>query len=53
MKYWYIHSYTAQEEPIWYQGRAYGFRRKNGHDQVFVKTIEGYAWIFAPLVKQL
>lgn len=51
MKYWYIHSYTKQGEPIWKKARAYGFRRKNGMDQVFVKTLDGFDWIFATPVK--
>lgn len=50
MEYWYIFDYTKRGEPIWHKAKAYGFRRKNGRDQVFVNTINGKQWIFAPIV---
>ena len=52
MQYWYIYDYTSKGEPIWKKGRAYGFRRKNGADQVFVRTMDGMGWIFATPVKE-
>jgi hypothetical protein len=52
MKYWYIHDYTKQGEPIWNKAKAFGYRRKNGADQVFVKTLQGFEWIFANIVKE-
>jgi hypothetical protein len=52
MKYWYIFSHHNKTgEPIWKKGTAYGYRRKNGHDQVFVRTISGKEWIFAVIAK--
>lgn len=51
MQYWYIFDYTTKGEPIWKKGRAYGYRRKNGADQVFVRTTEGLQWIFANPVR--
>lgn len=53
MYYWYIFSYTKQGEPIWNKGLAYGYRRKNKKDQVFVRTVDGMAWIFAEPVKEV
>jgi len=53
MKYWYIFDYTSKGEPIWRKGPAYGYRRKNGADQVFVRTMSGMCWIFAQPVKEL
>jgi hypothetical protein len=53
MKYWYIFDYTPRGEPIWRSAQAYGFRRKNGMDQVFVRTTSGFCWIFATPVKEV
>lgn len=53
MKYWYIYSHHEKTgEPIWNQGKAYGYRRKNGKDQVFVQTLNGKRWIFASIVNE-
>jgi len=52
MRYWYIFDYTSKGEPIWRKGVAYGYRRKNGADQVFVRTMDGLSWIFAQPVKE-
>lgn len=53
MQYWYIRSYhRTTGEPIWARAKAYGYRRKNGKDQVFVPSIDGKkVWIFAPIVE--
>lgn len=51
MEYYYIHHFTKQGEPVWNKSKAYGFRRKNGRDQVFVRTLNGKEWIFAPIVE--
>jgi len=50
MQYYYVHHHSKQGEPIWQKGKAYGYRKKNGHDQVFVRTLEGLKWIFAQAV---
>ena len=50
MQYWYVQKYTRDGDPVWARGRAYGYRRKNKEDQVFVKTMDGFEWIFAQVV---
>lgn len=52
MRYWYIFDYNSRGEPLWRQARAYGYRRKNGCDQVFVRTTDGMEWIFATPVQE-
>jgi hypothetical protein len=53
MQYWFIIGHTEQGKPVWHKGKAFGFRRKNGKDQVFVQTFEGMTWIYAPIVEQV
>lgn len=52
MQYWYIFDYNSRGEPLWRRARAYGYRRKNGCDQVFVRTTDGMEWIFATPVRE-
>lgn len=51
MEYRFIAKWTRFGEPVWGKAKAYGFRRKNKMDQVFVRTLNGFEWIFAEVVK--
>lgn len=50
MEYYYIFDYNNKGEPLWKTGKAYGYRRKNKKDQVFVRGIDGMMWIYAEIV---
>lgn len=47
----YYHVDIVNGRPCIRKLKAFGFRRKNKMDQVFIKTLDGYEWIYATPVK--